>query len=162
MTGRVFDVSSIDKMSATRKAKFLTGELVLSPRAGCGKGGFKKDIGHYIRSSYEHNFAKFLNQMGISYKYEPKHFEVFVDNKSTSFTPDFCINKTWFEIKNSFNVKDEKFNKKLKSFKDIYKNENIYIVVGNSKDVRTWTIMEEQKDLVKILHKLTPMGVIKG
>ena len=52
--GRIHSVEAIKKMSQTRKRKIASGEIKLSPKAGCGKGGFKEDIGHYIRSRYEH------------------------------------------------------------------------------------------------------------
>jgi len=160
--GRVFSEATKQLISKTRKQKFLSGELVNSPRAGCGKGGFKSDIGHYIRSSYEYNFAKFLKQNNISYSYESKHFAVIVDKEKSSYTPDFYISKIWFEIKNSYNVKDEFFNKKLKSFKKLYPNEKIYVIIGNSKNINTWVVMKEQEDLVDVVVKLQPLAVVKG
>lgn len=160
LKGRVITKKARKKMSKTRREKFLSGELTLSSKVGAGKGGFREDLGHYVRSSYEHNFARFLKQSNIAYKYECKHFCVLVDRKITTFTPDFNIKGIWFEIKNSYNVKDKVFNKKLKSFKKLYKNEKIYIVVGNLKDVKTWSVMKQQEDLVEILVKLEPLGVI--
>jgi len=162
LKGRTYSVETLTKISTTRKRKMLSGEIKLSSRAGCGKGGFKEDIGHYIRSSYEHRFCKFLKNLKIRYEYEPKRFVVFVNKEKVTFTPDFCINGIWFEIKNSYNVTEQLFNNKLKSFKKLYTNEKIYVIIGNLNNINTWTLLNEQKDLVEILVKLTPLGVIKG
>jgi len=162
LMGRVIGKVAREKISTRRRNKFLSGELTLSYKVGYGRGGFKKDIGHYIRSSYEHKFAQFLKQLNIDYCYEKKHFRVVVDGKDSTFTPDFNVRGKWIEIKNSYNVKDELFNKKLKSFKELYPNEKIFVVVGNCRKIKTWDVMKEQADLVDIKVKLSPLAVIKG
>ena len=155
-------------LSESRLNGFANGTIKLSYNVGVGKGGFKEDIGHYIRSSYEHFFAKLLKLCKINYEYEPKTFNIIVDFKKHTFTPDFLINGVWFEIKNSYNVNDIFFNKKLEAFKTQYINEKVNIIVGNknwnvnnlNKDIDT--VMMEQKDLVDIVVKLQPLAVIKG
>jgi hypothetical protein len=67
----------------------------------------------------------------------------------------------WIEIKNSYNVKDAGFNKKIKYFKDQYPKECITIIIGHSKNkVNTWKSIQ-QKDLVDILAELKTFGCNK-
>ena len=109
---------------------FNSGELKLSPRAGCGRGGFKEDIGHYVRSSYEHAFARWLISRNLAYDYEPTRFNL----PDTSYTPDFRIGLLWVEIKNSFNVDDPVFLTRFKLFLENYPDEKIIVVVGDQHD----------------------------
>jgi hypothetical protein len=132
--GKKLSLESREKLSKTRKQKFADGTLKLSPKAGFGRGGFKKDIGHYVRSSYEHYYAQKLIIKKIKYFYEPKSFPVKTESYgSTQYTPDFFIisENKWIEIKNPYNVKDPLFMDKFKAFKDQYPNEEIEIIVGN-------------------------------
>jgi hypothetical protein len=166
--GKTQTENSKEKISKARLEGFVKGTIKLSYRVGVGKGGYKEDIGHYIRSSYEHFFAKLLQLIGVNYEYEPKVFEVEVDGARCVFTPDFLINGVWFEIKNNYNVKDVIFNKKLSSFKSLYPNNKICIIVGDKnwkvcnldKDIDV--VMAEQSDLVEIVTRLEPLAVIKG
>ena len=164
LKGRVFSANTINKMSSTRKIKILNGGITISSRVGRGKGGYKKDIGHHIRSSYEHYFAKLLKVNNIKYQYESKRFKVNVDNEERAFIPDFLVNVVFYEIKNSFNVNNEIFNKKLSSFRKKYPHETLHVIVGNDnwKVQNIEDVMDNQKDLVKILVKLKPLAVVKG
>ena len=40
------------------------------------KSGFKSDLGHYVRSSWESNFARILNYCGVPYVYEKEIVKV--------------------------------------------------------------------------------------
>lgn len=161
--GRIVSEKTRQKQSITRTLKILSGEITISSKVGSGKGGFRKDIGHYVRSTYEYIFSKFLKKLNISYEYERKHFRVIVDNEIKSFTPDFKIDNNWYEIKNSYNIHDAIFKKKVKYFKENYKNEKIYLIIGNNNEnLKDWKIIEEQEDLVEILVKLSPLAVIKN
>lgn len=66
---------------------------------GRGKTGFRKDIGHFVRSTWEANYARILNYKGIRYEYEPHRF----DTPYGSYCPDFwLVDKGVFvEIKGS-------------------------------------------------------------
>jgi len=163
LKNRIFSQKTLDKMSLTRKNKIASGDIKISPLAGFGNGGYMKDIGHYVRSSYEHYFAKLLKKQNIRYEYEPKTFNVLVDNEKLSYTPDFLLTdiNEYIEIKNAFNANDVVFQKKIKSFKELYPDEKITVLIGN----RQWnpaTIMKNQEDLVEILVELKPLAVIKG
>lgn len=62
------------------------------------KYGFRTDLGHFVRSTWEANFARILNYLGIEYQYEPRRFDI---NGITTYTPDFYIPSLdlWIEIK---------------------------------------------------------------
>lgn len=131
--GRKFSLSHRNSISKSRKKGLLDGTIVISSRAGCGKGGYKKDIGHYVRSTYEHYFAQQLQRNKTEYFYEHKRFSLLVENKQATFIPDFYLieEKKWIEIKNTYNAQDEKFLKKLAAFRIAYPNENIEVIVGD-------------------------------
>ena len=124
------------KISESRKKGIRNGTIKLADRVGVGKGGFRTDIGHYVRSTYEHYYAQQLKEQKISYFYEPKVFEIKVDGQKSSFMPDFYLieEKKWIEIKNPYNAKNAAFLKKLAAFRDQYPNETIEVIVGD----RTW------------------------
>ncbi len=134
--GKILSQSHRDNISKSRKKGILDGTIIISSRAGCGKGGYRDDIGHYVRSTYEHYYAQQLKLNKIKYFYEPKKFQLEIGGQQTVFIPDFYLieDKKWIEIKNSYNVQDKKFLKKLTAFKEKYPSERIEIIVGD----RTW------------------------
>jgi Helix-turn-helix domain of transposase family ISL3 len=164
-TGRTLSSFHRANVSRVRKENFANGSLKLSPKAGFGKGGFRKDIGHYVRSSYEHNFALWLLQNGLSYEYEPKTFTLIIDNQLTTFTPDFWVGGYWLEIKNSYNINVESFQSKIKAFKSQYPNEVIFVIIGNHKWHQCEAIEEtinSQSDLVEVVATLKQVLCVKG
>lgn len=61
-----------------------------------GKGGTRQDLGIYVRSSWEANYARYLNFLVDrgqieSWRYEPKTFEFPVKRGSRFYTPDFEV-----------------------------------------------------------------------
>jgi len=81
----------------------------------------EKRLGHGVRSSWEFDFAIFLQDQQIEYDYEPKTFEMEIDGKLTTYAPDFYIPlyDTWFEIKGYMR---ELAQKKIDCFKRINPN----------------------------------------
>lgn len=65
------------------------------------RGGYREDIGTYVRSSWEANFARVLNHLGIRWEYEPQTFTVVLDNQECTYTPDFYLPDSgrWVEVK---------------------------------------------------------------
>lgn len=94
--GIIFSEEHKRNLSKAHKGKFVGKN---SPRYGKSpKWKHKKyhkkgidELGHSVRSSWEFNFAKFLQDNGIEYEYEPKRFEVVVDGRDLTYTPDFYI-----------------------------------------------------------------------
>ncbi|BAZ13934.1 hypothetical protein NIES4071_57740 [Calothrix sp. NIES-4071] len=151
--GRILSPEHRILLSKRRKDGFASGRLKLSPKAGFGKGGFRKDIGHYVRSSYEHVFALWLIHLGLYYKYEPQVFTLNINNEVTTFTPDFWVDGYWFEIKNPYNVTLSSFQEKLKEFKLQYPDEVIFIIIGDS----TWNNPEAINVTISNLPELVEL-----
>lgn len=129
LSGRKMLDSSKNLLSTSRKRGFQEGTIKLSPRAGCGRGGYKEDLGHYVRSTYEYNFAKMLLANSIQYEYEPHRFNISVEEDTTGYTPDFKIADTYYEIKNDYNVNDQVFRKKLYAVREQH-NIKVVVLIG--------------------------------
>lgn len=86
--------------------------------------GKREDLeGQYFRSTWEANYARFLNLQNTEWQYEPKTFEFEPIKRGTRFyTPDFYLpdEDRWVEIKGWFNKKSQT---KIKRFKKYYKEE---------------------------------------
>ncbi len=69
-----------------------------NPIHPCAK--FRPDIGHYCRSTWEANYARILNLLGFTYRYEPVRW-VICDGRRKMYRPDFYIEKInqYVEIK---------------------------------------------------------------
>lgn len=92
-----------------------------------GKGGYRKDIGIYVRSKWEANFARILSYLNVLYSYEPKSY---ILSDGTQYTPDFITkNGRVIEIKGWM---DKRSKKKIDLFKSEYPNE-IFILIDNEK-----------------------------
>lgn len=84
------------------------------------KGGFRDDLGHYVRSNWEADFARVLKLHHLDYEYEPKTFKLTRSNgEIMHYTPDFYVpkQKTFYEIKGWFHELDQE---KMKLFKEQY------------------------------------------
>jgi hypothetical protein len=69
--------------------------------SGFGKGGFREDIGHYVRSTWEANLSRIYQSVKRSYIYEPTRFEVIVDGEELTYSPDFYFpdRDIYYELK---------------------------------------------------------------
>ena len=70
-----------------------------------GIGGIRQDIGHYVRSTWEANFARILIYLGIQYKFEAIKFSLTIDERPVTYTPDFKVGDKYFEVKGWWNDK---------------------------------------------------------
>ncbi|MBU4274698.1 DNA polymerase III subunit alpha [Patescibacteria group bacterium] len=74
------------------------------------KGGFREDLGHYVRSAWEADFARILKLHNLNYEYEPKTFQLTKPNgEIMHYTPDFYVpsQNTFYEIKGWFHDLDK-------------------------------------------------------
>lgn len=64
-----------------------------------GKGAYYKNI--WMRSQYEIKYVEYLNSKNIKWQYEPRAFELVLNSKETTYTPDFYLPETdeYVEIK---------------------------------------------------------------
>jgi len=87
------------------------------------KGGFRKDLNCYFRSSWEANLVRYWNFIKVPWKYEPVEFEFKTIKKGSRFyKPDFYLPKTdeYIELKGYFTASDKT---KLRRFKKYYPEE---------------------------------------
>ncbi|MUV89275.1 hypothetical protein GJ629_04655 [Halapricum sp. CBA1109] len=83
------------------------------------------ELGHLVRSDWEYEVGKTLQEAGIEYEYEPE-FEL----SDSVFHPDFLVDDTVIEVKGSAKLwgQTEKVNEFLETYGDDYR----FIVVGDS------------------------------
>ncbi|PIZ86904.1 MAG: hypothetical protein COX92_02350 [Candidatus Nealsonbacteria bacterium CG_4_10_14_0_2_um_filter_40_15] len=92
------------------------------------KGGFRTDLGHYVRSNWEADFARILKLRNLHYQYEPKTFQLTKRNgEILHYTPDFYVPKqnTFYEIKGWFHDLDQE---KMNLFERQYPNINLVLI----------------------------------
>lgn len=92
------------------------------------KGGWRSDLDRYFRSSWEANYARYLNYIREPWEYEPKEFEFPVKRGNRTYKPDFWLPKRqqWIEIKGYM---DQKSRTKLNRFKKYFPEEFAKLVV---------------------------------
>lgn len=70
--------------------------------AGSGKGGYRKDLGIYVRSTWEADFARLLTLLELDWRYEPRVFKLRNRHGKVidSYRPDFYIPalRLWVEV----------------------------------------------------------------
>jgi hypothetical protein len=86
-------------------------------RKGRGKGGYREDLGHFVRSTWEANFARVLNYFGVLYEYEPVEKRIYFGH--CSYLPDFYIPESGFLIE----VKGGSFNDRGKKLELLYEKD---------------------------------------
>jgi hypothetical protein len=93
--------------------------VILKPSV---KGGWREDLDKYFRSSWEANYARYLNYIKEPWEYEPKEFEFPIKRGNRTYKPDFWLPKkqNWIEIKGYM---DQKSKTKLNRFKKYYPEE---------------------------------------
>lgn len=101
---------------------------------GTIQGGKRADLDYgYFRSKWEANYARYLTQLEIEWKYEPKTFWFDgIKSGTVNYTPDFYIpaEDTWIEVKGQW---DSKSKTKLRRFKKYYPKEftKLLVVTGD-------------------------------
>lgn len=122
------------KIGDTMRQQFVDG----TRKTPHGLGGYRKDIGMYVRSTWEYNFVLILRSLNIPFEYEPKAFPLYKDGILVdSYTPDFKLKGKWYEIKGVFKSSTDwsnvhpKFQEnvtKINMFKEQYPDEKLKII----------------------------------
>lgn len=86
--------------------------------------------GHYLKSTLEFIYAKYLDHMGINWDYEVKTFKL---STGGSYKPDFylCDSGEYVEIKGSFNFKED-----LSRIKTFEQDQLIKVLILQESDLR--------------------------
>ncbi|PSQ22123.1 replication factor C small subunit, partial [Halobacteriales archaeon QS_9_67_15] len=82
------------------------------------------ELGHLVRSDWEYEVAKTLQEAGIEYEYEPE-FEL----SDSLFHPDFLVDDTVIEVKGVAELWGQ--TEKVKEFLETYGDEYRFVVVGD-------------------------------
>jgi hypothetical protein len=84
-----------------------------------GVGGYREDIGHYVRSRWEANVCRYLKHCNLPYTYESSSFTLYKeDGTHIVYTPDIQRDQTHFiEVKGYW---DEKSNLKKQLMAEQY------------------------------------------
>ena len=130
-------------MRSQKRKQILSDSMIESHRSGklkggysLGKRGIRKDIGIYVRSSWEANIARYLNLLienkkVASWEYEPYRFEFEEIKRGTrSYLPDFCVvfksgRTEWWEVKGWMTAKAKTA---IKRFHKYYPWEKLIII----------------------------------
>lgn len=137
----------IDKQINSKKKNGTLNSLMSSTNPYSRTKGYKRiDLNNkYFRSSWEANFARYLNYTNTKWEYEPKtfYFEN-IKRGCISYTPDFYLPETneWVEIKGWM---DSKSKTKLKRFAKYYPDEKL-ILIDNKKYRQ---LSKQFKDIIK-------------
>jgi len=97
-----------------------------SIKSGHSKQGIRKDLKHYVRSTWEANICRLLKYFKINYEFEPRTF--YFKKEDKSYTPDIYIKKQGYFIEIiafDFDKHEEKLSL-LKKYYPEYKVFRIY------------------------------------
>lgn len=121
------------------------------PKHGAAKGGTREDLGFYVRSTWEANYARYLKWMkskGLiaDWHYEPETFEFEKIKRGVRhYTPDFRIHENdgrviYHEVKGYM---DDRSRVKLQRMKKYYPQHTVLLI--------------EKKQMMEIKAKLSAM-----
>lgn len=128
--GRPKSLETRKKLSGPNN--FFFGKLPTNKTVKSGWYTKKDGAKIFMRSSWEIKFAKYLDDSGKNWEYEPKKFPVnFFSDKSGftkegNYNPDFLVEGEWFEVK-GFWRDDSKA--KFEAFKTQYPDEKITLLM---------------------------------
>ena len=131
-TGKKLTDKHKNKVSLGNTIAILEGRKPHLPKF---KGGIREDLGHYVRSSWEANFARILKYLNREYKHEKIFFEL---SNGTRYIPDFydIKNDRYYEIK-GFWIDGSK--EKFELFKQEYPHIKIHLIEGKQyKRIMKW------------------------
>lgn len=85
--------------------------------------GFREDLGHFVRSTWEADYCRVLRHLGVEYQYEPKTFDL----GEMTYTPDFYLpsEDKYVEIKGWMT---EKSARKIQLFREKFPNKRLDVV----------------------------------
>jgi len=156
MLGKKHDPSSWTPESRSRLSKHSRENIIKriqnNPKTVYSRGrkSTRSDLGFYLRSSWEANFARYLNLLKAENKishweYEPDFFELLHKNKMITYIPDFKVwekqnsEPIYYEVKgwldNKSKLKLTLTTEQLPNISIILIDENKYNDIANLKDM---------------------------
>jgi len=123
-----------EKMSKTRRAKILNGEIFFVPEPR-SKSGFREDINHFVRSAWEANICRVLKYNNKNYEYESKNCRFDLDELGIIIIDLFIPeDNLYIEVKGRL---EEKSKLKMKRLIAKYPDLNLKVIDGEVyKDIK--------------------------
>lgn len=84
--------------------------------------GYRDDLGHKTKSTWEANYCRILNHLRLKYEYEP---ESFILPDGSTYTPDIKVNGKYVEIKGYMT---NSARRKIAQFKQSYSDKQLTII----------------------------------
>lgn len=93
-----------NKIRETLLRKYANNEIKISNNGNNYRHGYRHDISHFCRSSWEANICRFLKNLGIVYVYEYKRFKLQHEIGVLTYIPDIFIpsRNLFIEIKGRY------------------------------------------------------------
>lgn len=144
MNGKKRTLTSREKQSKTVMKKIANGELI--PNSDSIQG-YYKGIPHYVRSTWEINFAFILLYLKRDYRYESKTFKI---KDGSRYLPDFYdVRRNFFyEIKGSWRGDSQE---KMEKFLQEYPNVKVHLI-DRDKYIRIYQFFAKKIKLVESFH----------
>jgi hypothetical protein len=122
--------------SITIRRKILEGDWKI-PTGNIWKHGYRDDLGHFVRSSWEANVCRVLNFLGKKYLYESKECRFNLGNNGALILDLYLPeDKMWIEVKGY--LKKETL-EKLKIFIELFPNESSKVSIL---DMESYKLLE--------------------
>jgi hypothetical protein len=127
-TNKVRSEETKQKISKTRRLKILSGELILNSSITRFKAGFRSDLNHFVRSSWEANICRVLKYNNKDYEYESRKCRFDLDELGIIII-DLFIPKDNLYIEVKGRLK-EKSKLKMKRLISKYPDLNLKVIDG--------------------------------
>ena len=135
--GKKLNLSDEEREARSERSRKMIKKLMKNGNAfSRTKSGIRKDLGIYMRSNWEANYARILNFENKKWDYEQDTFNLKTEKEGMKdYTIDFTIEDGFVEVKGWL---DPKSKKTLKMFKECYPKEfNKTILIIYKKDDKT-------------------------
>lgn len=121
---------------------------------GHGKAGFRDDIGHFVRSSWEADFARLWKYLKVPYEYEKHRFDL---DEFGKYKPDFYLPELdrYYEVKGQMDMVF--IEKRLKKLYEKYHIEINMVTHANF----LWMLLYTKENLPNLFETLENKNLVK-
>jgi len=121
---------------------------------------FSEKLGHVVRSSWEEKVCLLLRTLGLDYDYEPRAFEIVVDGKVCTYTPDLKVtDDLYIEVKGPLYTFQAK---KMRAFVEQHRKKLILVGADRYKmDLEILRVpFTERERLAEVLREIGVLAVM--
>lgn len=150
-----------EKISRTLRQKYANGDINLVNNGNNFHYGYRKDLTHFCRSSWEANIGRFFNYLGIEYEYEKYKFKLNSPYGELLYVPDFYLKKynIFVEVKGRYEeiskIKHNLFKEQFSHYYLAIIDRKKYFKIERRlcRKVINWELSRKNIDLEKYLIK---------